>query len=157
VTGEKTSIAHGAGREPDVSTPRIGAPHQAQPAVICLYNDAYRASLGPERHPSILGARGRDAWPEIGHLIGPQIERVLRGEGSTRHENQWVPILRHEAIQDVYWTYSFGPIDDKDALKASAEFLLFALAVRKTSVSSISSINPSKTPTVRSPAFSSKA
>jgi PAS domain S-box-containing protein len=82
---------------------------------ICIYNDAYSASLGPEKHPSILGARARDAWPEIWTIIGPQIEMVLRGEGATWHENQLVPILRHGAIQDVYWTYSFGPIDDEDA------------------------------------------
>ena len=82
---------------------------------ICLYNDAYSASLGPEKHPSILGARARDAWPEIWTIIGPQIEMVLRGEGATWHENQLVPILRHGAIRDVYWTYSYGPIDDEDA------------------------------------------
>ena len=82
---------------------------------ICLYNDAYRASLGPEKHPSILGGRARDAWPEIWNIIGPQIAMVLRGEGATWHENQLVPILRHGAIQDVYWTYSYGPIDDEDA------------------------------------------
>lgn len=82
---------------------------------ICLYNDAYSVSLGPEKHPSILGARGRDAWPEIWDIIGPQIEKVLSGDGATWHENQLVPILRHGAIQDVYWTYSYGPIDDADA------------------------------------------
>ena len=82
---------------------------------ICLYNDAYSASLGPEKHPSILGARARDAWAEIWTIIGPQIEMVLRGEGATWHENQLVPILRHGAIRDVYWTYSYGPIDDEDA------------------------------------------
>ncbi len=81
----------------------------------CLYNDAYRLSLGPEKHPSILGAPGRQALPEIWHIIGPQIEMVMRGDGATWHENQLVPILRHGAIQDVYWTHSFGPIDDEDA------------------------------------------
>ncbi len=85
------------------------------PEHICIYNDAYSASLGPEKHPSILGARARDAWPEIWTIIGPQIEMVLRGDGATWHENQLVPILRHGAIQDAYWTYSFGPIDDEDA------------------------------------------
>ncbi|MEO8279425.1 MAG: ATP-binding protein, partial [Ideonella sp.] len=82
---------------------------------ICIYNDAYSASLGPEKHPSILGARARDAWPEIWDIIGPQIEMVMRGEGATWHENQLVPILRQGTIQDVYWTYSFGPIDDENA------------------------------------------
>lgn len=83
--------------------------------LICLYNDAYRASLGPEKHPAILGARGKDAWPENWDIIGPQIELVMRGEGATWHENQLVPVYRYGGIQDVYWTYSYGPIDDPDA------------------------------------------
>jgi signal transduction histidine kinase/ActR/RegA family two-component response regulator len=80
----------------------------------CLYNDAYSRSLGPEKHPSILGAPGRESWEEIWPIIGPQIEQVMRGEGATWHENQLVPIRRHGAIQDVYWTYSFGPIDEPE-------------------------------------------
>jgi signal transduction histidine kinase/CheY-like chemotaxis protein len=81
---------------------------------ICLYNDAYSRSIGPEKHPSILGAPGRESWQEIWPIIGPQIEQVMRGEGATWHENQLVPIIRHGELQDVYWTYSFGPIDEPE-------------------------------------------
>ena len=35
------------------------------PELIQFYNDAYRRSIGPERHPSALGQRGRDCWEEI--------------------------------------------------------------------------------------------
>jgi signal transduction histidine kinase len=80
----------------------------------CLYNDAYSRSLGPEKHPSILGAPGRESWEEIWPIIGPQIEQVMRGEGATWHENQLVPIFRHGAIQDVYWTYGYSPIDEPE-------------------------------------------
>jgi signal transduction histidine kinase/CheY-like chemotaxis protein len=78
----------------------------------CLYNDAYRRSLGSEKHPSILGASGRKSWEEIWPIIGPQIEQVMRGEGATWHENQLVPIIRHGELQDVYWTYGYSPIDE---------------------------------------------
>lgn len=80
-----------------------------------IYNDAYRVSLGPEKHPAILGRAGKEGWPEIWSIIGPQIEFVRRGEGATWHENQLVPILRFGEVQDVYWTYSFAPIDDDSA------------------------------------------
>ncbi len=79
---------------------------------LCFYNDAYARSLGPEKHPAILGTPGRSSWAEIWPIIGPQIDYVMRGEGSTWHENQLVPIFRHGALQEVYWTYSYGPIDE---------------------------------------------
>ncbi len=85
------------------------------PEHTCFYNDAYSPSLGPEKHPSMLGAPGREAWHEIWHIIGPQIEFVMRGEGATWHENHLVPFLRNGAMEEVYWTYSYGPIDDEDA------------------------------------------
>ena len=67
--------------------------------------------MGPERHPSALGARGRDCWDEIWDIIGPQIEYVMAGHGATWHEDQLVPVTRHGRREDVWWTYSFGPID----------------------------------------------
>lgn len=80
----------------------------------CLYNDNYRLSIGPERHPCSLGRPAREVWDEIWHLIGGQIEQVMRGDGATWNENHLVPITRNGRLEDVYWTYSYGPIDDPD-------------------------------------------
>ena len=85
------------------------------PELIQFYNDAYRRSIGPERHPVALGQRGRECWDEIWPIIGPQIEQVMAGEGHTWHENALVPITRFGRREDVYWTYSYGPIDDASA------------------------------------------
>ncbi len=85
------------------------------PELIQFYNDAYRRSIGPERHPSAVGQRGRECWAEIWDIIGPQIEQVMTGRGYTWHENQLVPITRYGKREDVYWTYSYGPIDDPTA------------------------------------------
>ena len=81
------------------------------PELIQFYNDAYRETMGPERHPSALGARGRECWAEIWDIIAPQIEYVMAGNGATWHEDQLVPVTRHGRREDVWWTYSFGPID----------------------------------------------
>ena len=81
----------------------------------CLYNDAFSRSLGPEKHPAILGAPGRRAWDEVWPLVGSQIEQVLRGEGAVWHENVRVPIIRFGALQEAYWTYSYSPIDEPTA------------------------------------------
>src|SRR5260370_38995070 len=63
--------------------------------LIQFYNDAYRQTMGPERHPSALGQGGRECWAELWDLIGPQIEQVMSGGGPTWHENQPVPGTRY--------------------------------------------------------------
>ena len=81
------------------------------PELIQFYNDAYRETMGPERHPSALGARGRECWDEIWDIIGPQIDYVMAGNGATWNVDQLVPVTRYGRREDVWWTYSFGPID----------------------------------------------
>jgi PAS domain S-box-containing protein len=83
------------------------------PDLIQFYNDAYRQTLGPERHPSALGQRGRECWREIWDIIGPQIELVMAGKGATWHEDALVPVTRHGKREDVWWTYGYSPIDDE--------------------------------------------
>src|SRR5467141_1311013 len=84
--------------------------------LIQFYNDAYRQTMGPERHPSALGQGGRECWAEIWHVIGPQIEQVMSGGGATWHENQLVPVTRHGKLEQVYWTYGYSPIDEGDSI-----------------------------------------
>jgi len=86
------------------------------PELIQFYNDAYRQTLGPERHPRALGQRGRECWAEIWDIIGPQIEQVMSGGGATWHEKQLVPVTRHGRLEQVYWTYGYSPIDEDDGI-----------------------------------------
>jgi PAS domain S-box-containing protein len=86
------------------------------PKLIQFYNDAYRQTMGPERHPSALGQGGRECWAEIWPVIGPQIEQVMSGGGATWHENQLVPVTRHGKLEQVYWTYGYSPIDEDDGI-----------------------------------------
>ena len=82
-----------------------------------FYNDAYSATMGPERHPSALGARGKECWAEIWDIIGPQIEYVMAGKGSTWDEDRLVPITRNGAREDVWWTYGYSPIEDEHGIR----------------------------------------
>jgi signal transduction histidine kinase len=80
--------------------------------LIQFYNDAYRPSIREDKHPRALGQPGKECWPEIWPIIGPQIEAVMtRGEASW-HENQLVPIYRNGKLEDVYWTYGYSPVRD---------------------------------------------
>ena len=84
------------------------------PELIQFYNDAYRQSLGPDRHPSALGQRGRDCWAEIWPTIGGEVESIMAGGESTWHEDHLVPITRGDRVHDVYWSYSYSPVQDED-------------------------------------------
>ncbi len=81
--------------------------------LICFYNDAYRPSLGQDgKHPSILGMLGEKAWTEIWDIIKPLIDQVMGGGGATWSEDQLIPIFRNGKIEDVYWTFSYSPVND---------------------------------------------
>ncbi|MEJ1239328.1 PAS domain S-box protein [Chryseolinea sp. T2] len=83
------------------------------PELFCFYNDAFRPSLGEAgsgKHPAALGKQGREVWPEIWHIIGPQIDQVLRGGESIWYEDQMVPFYRNGKIEEIYWTYCYNAV-----------------------------------------------
>jgi signal transduction histidine kinase/CheY-like chemotaxis protein len=82
------------------------------PELIQFYNDAYLPSFGVGKHPVAMGQPGRECWPEIWPLIGPQIEDVMRGGVPSWNEDQLVPILRNGRLEEVYWTYGYSPVFD---------------------------------------------
>src|ERR1700728_753315 len=83
------------------------------PDLIQFYNDGYRPSIRDDKHPSALGQCGVECWPEIWPIIGPQIEAVMSRGDSTWNTNQLVPINRNGKLEEVYWTYSYSPVRDK--------------------------------------------
>ena len=82
---------------------------------ISLYNDAYRATFPPDRHPWALGRRGDEVWAEIWDVLHPQITQVLAGGEPTWFENQPLWVIRNGEKVETYWTYSYGPISDDAA------------------------------------------
>jgi len=84
------------------------------PDLIQFYNDGYRPSIREDKHPSAIGQRGIECWPEIWPIIGPQVEAVMTAGHSTWNTDQLVPINRHGKLEEVYWTYGYSPVRDKD-------------------------------------------
>ena len=82
--------------------------------LIQFYNDAYRPSIGLDKHPAALGQKGRECWAEIWHLIGPQIDSVMESGAATWNEDHLVPIYRDGKLVDVYWTYGYSPVRTPD-------------------------------------------
>jgi two-component sensor histidine kinase len=48
---------------------------------------------------------------EIWDIIGPQVDHVMSGFGSTWDEDRLVPVTRNGKREDVWWTYGYNPID----------------------------------------------
>jgi PAS domain S-box-containing protein len=82
--------------------------------LIQFYNDGYRPSIRADKHPAAIGQRGTECWPEIWTIIGPQIDAVMSQGRSTWNTNQLIPINRNGKLEEVYWTYSYSPVRDKD-------------------------------------------
>jgi len=82
------------------------------PSLVQFYNDAYIPSFGLGKHPRAMGQRGRDCWPEIWSIIGPQIDDVMSRGTASWNEDALVPIFRNGRIEEVYWTYGYSPVFD---------------------------------------------
>ena len=75
-----------------------------------IYNDAYVPCFGVGKHPLALGQGGRECWPEIWSIIGPQIDEVRNGREARWYADNLVPIWRNGRIEDVYWSYTYTPV-----------------------------------------------
>jgi len=101
------------------------------PQLLCFYNDGYRGSLGPERHPAMLAAPLREVWSETWSVMGPQIERVMSGDGGTWAEDHLVMVPRFGQREEIYWTYSFSPIDDAGASRGVGGVMVLCMETTK--------------------------
>jgi hypothetical protein len=73
------------------------------PALVKLYNDAYRPILGA-KHPRALGSAGEDVWPEIWHLIGPMLRRVMHQGEAAPAKDLLLPLRRHGYDEECYFS-----------------------------------------------------
>ena len=83
------------------------------PELVQFYNDAYRPSLGDDKHPSALGQRGEECWREIWPIIGPLVQGVMTEGRATWAEDQLVPIPQDGALRELFWTFGYSPIREE--------------------------------------------
>ena len=75
-----------------------------------LYNDRYRPVLG-SKHPA-LGHACCDIFPEVWPVIGPEFERVRRGEAFAI-DDWYLPLERNGYPENCWFTLSYSPIRDE--------------------------------------------
>ena len=83
------------------------------PDLICLYNDAYRPTLGV-KHRWALGAPAREVWKEIWPDIGPRIAHVLATGEATWDEGLLLVLERSGYPEETYHTFSYSPLADDE-------------------------------------------
>src|SRR5690349_13078056 len=77
-----------------------------------FYNDRYRPILGMTKHPAALGAPGVEIFPEVWNVVGPEFERVRRGE-SFAIDDWLLPLDRSGYLENCWFTLSYSPIRDE--------------------------------------------
>jgi signal transduction histidine kinase/DNA-binding NarL/FixJ family response regulator len=76
-----------------------------------FYNDRYLPVLG-SKHPHSLGAPGLEIFPEVWDVVGPEFERVRRGEAFAIDD--WLlPLNRSGYLENCWFTVSYSPIRDE--------------------------------------------
>ena len=65
-----------------------------------IYNDAYAAVLGPQKHPWALGRAARDVWPEVWDRYGPDLRRVMEFGESVQHQGETSAACAFSPIRD---------------------------------------------------------
>lgn len=80
-----------------------------------FYNDGYIPIVGAAKHPWALGKKGSEVWSEAWDILVPQINQVLRDEGATWNEDQYLPIRGDDGRpRDAFFTYSYSPVYEPD-------------------------------------------
>ena len=57
--------------------------------------------------------REKRVWPEIWDFIKPLIDQVLVKGEAVWMEDQLVPFYRNGRMEDIYWTFSYSPVEDE--------------------------------------------
>jgi signal transduction histidine kinase len=91
-----------------LSMPTVAALYWG-PDFTVIYNDAYAPALA-ERHPAALGQPLSQVWPEIWHVLGPQMSHVVQTGQAFAIIDQPLTMHRRGAAEQTFWSYSFTPV-----------------------------------------------
>lgn len=70
-----------------------------------IYSEAWSDGLGRPAH---------EVWPEIWHIVGPQMRSVMETGRGFWTQDQLLPMRRFGRIEETYWDYSLTPIAGED-------------------------------------------
>ena len=80
------------------------------PEYLMLYNDALLPMVGANKHPWAMGKPAFEVLPEIRAMIEPLFQQVYATGEATWSEDLMLPLVRHEAAEESYFTFTYSPI-----------------------------------------------
>ncbi|MDM9644867.1 PAS domain S-box protein [Rhizobium sp. S163] len=81
---------------------------------VMIYNDAYSAFAGG-RHPSLLGSKVREGWPEVADFHDHVMKVCLAG-GSLSYKDQELTLHRDGRPEQVFMNLDYSPVTGADGL-----------------------------------------
>jgi PAS domain S-box-containing protein len=93
---------------------------------VMLYNDAYAAIAGG-RHPDLLGAKVREAWPEVADFDNNVMRVVLAG-GTLSFRDQEMILHRHGQPEQLFMDLDYSPVLGESGKPAG----VFAIVIETT-------------------------
>lgn len=92
----------------------MGNPHPAAlfwgSELTMLYNEAYAAEVAGNKHPSLMGTGFSGPFSELWDYTGPVFAECARTGVSVRKENDYLPIDRHNLLEETFFSWSFTPL-----------------------------------------------
>jgi PAS domain S-box-containing protein len=78
----------------------------------CFYNDAFRLTMGSDKHPHALGKPAPEVWPEVWPGIKAVIDQINEIGTPVYAEDSQTWILRNGKLDETFWTFSYSPVRD---------------------------------------------
>ncbi len=83
---------------------------------VMIYNDAY-SGFAAGRHPSLLGSKVREGWPEVADFNDNVMKVGLAGN-TLAYRDQELLLNRHGVLEQVWMNLDYSPVIDDDGAPA---------------------------------------
>ncbi|OAP64288.1 hypothetical protein AYL99_00260 [Fonsecaea erecta] len=95
----------------------MASPHPSAmywgPDHVAIYNEAY-VLLAGQKHPTLMGARYRDAWPEIWDALKEVFDNAFKNAQATMKDDDCLFIMRNGFLEETYFSWSIIPLIGAD-------------------------------------------
>ncbi|KAJ9616637.1 hypothetical protein H2200_000356 [Cladophialophora chaetospira] len=80
---------------------------------IAIYNEAYILLAG-QKHPTLMGARYRDAWSEIWGALEEVFDNAFKNAQATMKDDDCLFLMRNGFLEETYFSWSIIPLIGAD-------------------------------------------